>query len=304
MPFTLGLTEDDKRAANNAAIRLSNLRGVDIRNKSYLYALFVLEEAKNMTRDELLFANAYDEIEYLADIISGVRFPAATAEWSQDERDIHLARCLLSLAYLENVQKWITTARLTMRRWRIDAECHEETPELPKVGWQQRDLIERALGDLDNEVSLSYLPATWAGHQAGVPSLLRLVAGEGEGSEDDSSNDDSSDDESSDDESSDDESGGESSDDDSSDDEGTDDDFEIVIRGSRLNEPFRAAEASAPPESDESRRIQGGSAEIDIDEEVTGFDYDGSESEDSELWDSPNVEQGTGRFVNGRYIEY
>lgn len=319
MPFTLGLTAEEKRAADNAAIRLSNLRGVDFRHRSYLYALFVLEEARNMTGRARLFANAYEEIQHLAEVVTGARHPEATVEWYEEERRAHLARTLLSLAYLNSVQEWIDAARIVMRRWRFNEGADGEPPELPKVGWQRRDLIERALEELGDAVSLGGLPSTWVGYSV-IPSLRHLEPGvEGDPvdsedeaeAEEDESGLDTSDDES----------------DDEGDDEG-DDDFRLVIRGSRLNTPPPSASASS--ESNELRRMQGGIPEIiddfdsdddsddsddesddesdeneystDNDEDANGFGSD-SDFDDAPMWDTPNSEEEPGAFVNGRFIQ-
>ena len=330
MPFTLGLTAEEKRAADNAAIRLSNLRGVDFRHSSYLYALFVLEEARNMTGRARLFANAYEDIQHLAEVVTGARHPEATVEWYEEERRAHLARTLLSLAYLNSVQEWIDAARIVMRRWRFNEGSDGEPPELPKVGWQRRDLIERALEELGDAVSLGGLPSTWVGYSV-IPSLRHMEPGvegdpvdsedEAEAEEDEGELDTSDDDDSDDDDSDNDES------DDDDEDEDSDDDFRLVIRGSRLNTP--PPSSSPSPESNELRRTQGGIPEVigdfdsdddsddysdsddesdeneystDNDEDANGFGSD-SESDDAPMWDTPNSEEEPGAFVNGRFIQ-
>lgn len=325
MPFTLGLTAEEKWAADNAAIRLSNLRGVDIRHRSYLYSLFVIEEARNLTGRGRLFANAHEEIQHLAEVVTGARHPEATVEWYEEERRAHLARTLLSLAYLNSVQEWIDAARIVMRRWRFNEGSDGEPPELPKVGWQRRDLIERALEELGDAVSLGGLPSTWVGYSV-IPSLRHLEPGvEGDPvdsedeveSEEDESGLDTSDDESDDDESDDDDSDNDESDDDDED-EDSDDDFRIVIRGSRLNTPPPST-SSPSSESNELRRTQGGIPEVigyfdsddesddseystDNDEDANGFGSD-ADSDDAPLWDTPNTEEEPGAFVNGRFIQ-
>ena len=321
MPFTFGLTAEEKRAADNAAIRLSNLRGVDFRHRSYLYALFVLEESRNMTGRARLLVNAYEDIQHLAEVVTGARHPEATIDWYEEGRRAHSARALLSLAYLNSVKEWIVAARVVMRRWRLNEGSNGEPPELPKVGWQRRDLIERALEELGDAVTLGGLPSTWVGYSV-IPSLRHMEPGvEGDPVESEDEDDDDSGEG---------EDGLDSSDEDESDDEesdeDSDDDFRIVIRGSRLNTPPPFVSASS--ESNELRRMHGGIPEVigdfdsddysddfnddsdddsdvsdnDSDEDVNGFGSD-AESDDMPMWDTPNSEEEPGAFVNGRFIQ-
>jgi hypothetical protein len=317
MPFTLGLTAEEKRAADNAAIRLSNLRAVDFRLSSYLYGLFVVEEAKNLTARPRLFASAYQDIQHLAEVVTGARHPDATIGWYEEERRAHLARALLSLAYLNSVQEWIDAARVAMRRWRFNDGGVGAPPELPKVGWERRDAIETALEELGKASSLDAVPSTWIGYKV-VPTLRHLEPGV-EGDPVDTEDEDESglsgpdgdieaEDES--------DSEDEEDDEEDTDSDDSEDDFQIVIRGSRLNAP--PPYASGRAESNELRRMSGGIPdlidEIDSDEEPARFDElfgdnspsDDTESEldsDEDLWDTPNSEEAPGSFNNGRFIQ-
>ena len=307
MPFTLGLTAEEKRAADNAAVRLSNLRAVDFRLSSYLYGLFVVEEAKNLTARPRLFASAYQDIQHLTEVVTGARHPEATIEWYEEERRAHLARALLSLAYLKSVQEWIDAARVAMRRWRFDDGGVGGPTELPKVGWERRDAIETALEELGKASSLDAVPSTWTGYKV-VPTLRHLEPGvEGDPVETEDEVESGPEDES--------ESDSENEDaEEETDSDDSEDDFRIVIRGSRLTSSSPAPLAA---ESNALRRMSGGMPEviddIDSDEEPVRFDElfgdnspsDDTESEldsDEDLWDIPNAEQEGGTFANGQFI--
>jgi hypothetical protein len=193
-----------------------------------------------------------------------------------------------------------------MRRWRFNDGGEGETPELPKIGWERRDMIERALEELGDAFSLGGLPRTWVGYSI-IPSLRHIepgVEGDPVDTEDEA-------------EAEEDEGELDTGDDDDSDDDDSDDDFRIVIRGSRLNTP--PPSSSPSPESNELRRTQGGIPEVigdfdsddesddseyssDNDEDVNGFGSD-VDSDDMPLWDTPNTEEESGAFVNGRFIQ-
>ena len=208
MPLTLGLLPEEQRAVEEAAKRLTNLRRIDLKQKSQHFAWFVIEEKNALCSRRSLMDNFEDEVEHLMFIITGAISPQLTSSWNSEERRAHSVRIRLCLRFIRNLKSWCLAARMAYRDSRAEAPSSSnphtsiEEFEYPKNGWQERDALENALYAIEHLSSVEYIHPDWIGF-----TLINMDNAHDESSEESSSNDDDdSDDDSSDDDSSDDDS--------------------------------------------------------------------------------------------------
>jgi hypothetical protein len=109
-------------------------------------AEYLLEHGRHIAGSSELLGRMFSQLECDVERADLIGAPMEPTERRQ-AAVIHV-RWLLCQLYVENLIQWNEAARNVMRasRFRDSSEC--EVPELPKLGWQQRDLMENTLDKL------------------------------------------------------------------------------------------------------------------------------------------------------------
>ena len=185
MPLTYGCTEEERAAGGASGIRWSNGRGLRWPQWSVAVSELLLEEGNYIAANPALLELMKDELGYQASHshVIGDRDPSL----SSAEIAVIGARWVLCDLYVACLLQWRKEVKATIHNAalfvRKNRGC-QDVPELPKTGWEIRDRLEQALGELRTYTHA--LPAHWP-ERGPLPSeMVEAIFGVGSESESES----------------------------------------------------------------------------------------------------------------------
>ena len=286
MPLTLALTPDERKAVARAREQWRLLRDIPFECRSIPTAEYFLEHGRYIAASSEFLARMFGQLE--CDVARANLLGVPMEPTDRRQAAVIHVRWMLCQLYVENLNQWNAAARNVMRAWRFRDVSECEVPELPKLGWQQRDLMENALEKLRN--CTTALPVG-----LGVQACRTIMEMYETGAV---------------------ESGGESDDGESESESESESEDNFVIYTRPMGDVFpggddEGRESSSDEESEEERPdframlhtdesdedSDGQESERDDEEDTSGDEDDGLIE-----WRMPNRQAPTGEFSQGHYV--
>jgi hypothetical protein len=308
MPLTLALTPDDRRWLAHAGEQWRLLRDMPFECRSIPTAEYLLEHGRHIAGSSELLGRMFRQLE--CDVERAVLIGVPMEATERRRAAVIHVRWLLCQLYVENLIQWNEAAQKVMREWRFRDASECEVPELPKLGWQQRDLMENTLEKLKH--CTTALPVGWGGSGLGpVSEACRTIMEMYETGAVESGDDGESG------------SGSESEGEDEfviftrpmgdvfpgGDDEGRESSFDEEIEEEATEEEFDAFARALDAEDSDDEESDGRESERDVEEvlrDIAALDTedDTTDDEDDGLieWRMPNRQAAPGEFSHGHYV--